>query len=427
MTTTSQPAAQAQAHADRDGDRSNVERLNRLLEHIGADKDEVSNAIQALSDAELVSFGLNAYRMNLLSLFGETWPQEKIAKAAREAAKSKMWGGWEYHHHYLPRLTSTMDAPQLKNLPVDLVRAHLARGRGLVIVSFHQGHMRYIPSDLAHAGIPICMPLARDSFNDYETARIANPGAALWECFKFVNVEDRGGSLALARTLAKGGCVFSTIDGNTGLDGPRGGERRATVRILGSTGRVKDGLIGMAARFGSPILPMIAHTVNGERVCGMAPIIDPGRPLSGEESERFVESAVQDAYSFLGQDLLSFAGEWCGGDLFHHWRVPSAPTSRQIEEVERILTQDLEAGGRVTVNARRIVELPGDRDVVWTDVMTGRCYKLPVEMMDLVGKLSLDSGGVDLDWLNRHADAERSRMWGWMCQLASRDAILSYG
>lgn len=423
---TAAPLAAVPAHADRGNDiRSNIARLEHLQTRGGADKDEVFGAMGALGDAELMQFGLNAYRMNLLSLFGETWSQEKIAKTAREAAIHKMWGGWEYHHHYLPRLTSAPDARQLANLPLNVVGNQLARGRGLVIVSFHLGHMRYIPSDLAHAGILTSVPLARDSFNDYATARGASPDAALWEYFKFVNVEDGGGALALARTLAKGGCVFSTIDGNTGLDGPRGDERRATVTILGSTGRVKDGLISMAARFGAPILPITACTVDGERVCQMAPIVDPGRPLSGEDAKSFVAAAVQDAYSFLGQGLLSSAGEWSGGDLFHQWRVPSPATSRPIEEVERTLMQDLEAGGRVTVNARRIVQLPSDLDIIWTDVMTGRCYKLPVEMTGLTDKLSADSG-VNLDWLNRHTDGVRSRMWGLICQLASRDAIRSY-
>ena len=182
----------------------------------------------------------------------------------------------------------------------------------------------------------------------------------------------------------------------------------------------------MAARFGSPILPMVTHTLNDEPICEMAPIIDPGQPLSGEEARIFVADAVQDAYTLLGRELSSFAGEWCGGDLFHQWRVPSSQTSRQIEEVERTLMQDLELGGRVRINANRILELPSDRDMVWTDVMTGRCYKLPIEMTELVDRLSADSGGVDLDWLNRQNDVERSRIWGVICQLASRDAIRSY-
>lgn len=425
MTLKSQHSVEA--HIDSDGDQSNIVRLNELLSRNDADKDEVLSSIMALSDAELVSFGLNAYRMNIMSLFGEIWSQSRIAEVARGATISKIWLGWEYHHHYLPQLTSTPGELQLKNFPIDLVKRQLAQGRGLVIVSFHQGHMRYIPSDLAHAGIPTCMPLACDSFNDYETARIANPDAVMWTCFKYVNVEERGGSIALARTLAKGGCIFATIDGNTGIDGPRGDDRRAMVQILGSTARVKDGLIRMAARFGSPILPMIAHTVDGEKVCQIASIIDPGRPLSGGEAERFVAAAVQEAYSCLAQDLLSFAGEWCGGDLFHQWRVPSVSTSRQIEEVEHRLTQDLKAGGRVMINTRRIVELPRHNDVVWTDVMTLRCYKLPKEMIGLVDKLSADRGGVDLDWLDRQSDPERSRMWRFMCQLASRDAIQSSG
>lgn len=405
------------------GDRSSIEGLEELMADPAATSDEVLRALQALNDSDLMSFGLAAYRMNLLSLFSDRWSQKEIAETARQAAISKIWGGWEYHHHYLPRLTSAPEPPQLGELPAEMIRNLLEKGRGIVVVSFHLGHMRYIPSDLAHAGISTTLPLARDSFNDYETARVGNPTAALWEHLQFVDVEEGSGTLSLARTLSKGGCVFSTIDGNTGRDGPRGGERRTTVRILGASARVKDGLIRMAARFGSPILLMIAHTVDGKRICTTAPIIDPGGPLSGAEAEHFVGRALQDAYSFLGQSLLSRAGEWCGGDLFHQWRVPSPACNREIEVVEKLLMQELEAGMRIAVNTRRIIQLPGEKEIVWTDVMTGRCYKLPLEMEGLIERLSNDTGGVSLEWLNGHDDLVRSRMWGLMCQLASKDAI----
>ncbi|MGH8081206.1 MAG: hypothetical protein ACREP7_11570 [Lysobacter sp.] len=404
---------------------SNIEHLNRLLGSDDADCAEVEHAVNALSDDELVSFGLNAYRMNLMSLLGPRWPRERVDRAARAAAISKIWLGWEYHHHYLPRLTSQQAPVHLQEFPLDLIRQQLSLGRGLILVSFHQGHMRHIPSDLAHAGITMCMPLARDSFNDYRSAQLANPDAAMWEHFKYANVEDRGGTLALARTLAKGGCIFATIDGNTGIDGPRGDDRRASVRMLDSNARVKDGLLGLAARFGSPVLPIIAHTVEGRRVCSVAPVLDPGGPLAGEDAANFVAEATQRSYSFLADDLLSHADEWCGGDLFHQWRVPDAPTTHGLDEVEQRMSQDLQAGGRVLVNASRIVELPRDNDIVWTDVMTLRCYKLPGGMAELADKLSPERGGVDLEWLEHRAESERSKIWGLMCQLASRDALRS--
>lgn len=398
------------------------ERLDHWLAHGWADKQQVSDAVHALSDAELMKFGLRAYQMNLLSLFGETWSQEKIAARARAAAISKILGGWEYHHNYLPGLTQAPGELQLADIPVDLVKDILARGRGLTIASFHLGPMRYLPSDLAHSGVSLCLPLARDSFKDYDTARKANPDAAVWRGLRVVNVEDNGGSLALAKTLAGGGCVLSTIDGNTGLDGPRGDQRRTTVRILDSTARVKTGLLSMAARFGSPILVMIAQTRGGQRRCRTAPLIDPGRALRGDEGERFAESAAQSAYSFFGTALQEQAGEWSGGDHFHQWRMPVRLPQRDIEEVERLLGRSLGAGGRLAINRRRIVPLNGDGYTIWSDAVSGRCYKLPAEMAGLAEQLSAQ-GGVGLDWLDRHSGPERSRIWTFMCQLAARDAI----
>lgn len=413
-------------HAGEQPGIAHLERLLELGEH--ADKDAVRGAYAALTDAELTAFGLNAYRMNLLSLFGEDWTRDRIDAAARSAAISKLWLGWEYHHHYLPGLRKAPGTAQLKNVPVDLVKTQLGRGRGLIAATFHQGHFRYIPSDLAHAGVPLCIPLAADSFGNYKTAREANPSAALWHHLDFTNVEDRRGALTLARLIAKGGCVFAAIDGNTGIDGPRGEHRRGSIHVLGTEVRVKDGLVRMAARFGTPILPVFAHTIDGERICHTAPLIDPGEPLHGVDAEVFVESATREIYARFGENLLTHAGEWSGGDLFHQWRVPGAAVGHAIEDAERELSRRLAAdGGRAVLNLHRMVELSraNDNDQVWTDAVTLRGYRFPEEMRALIDRLRSDCG-VDIDWLDRHEPQARSRFWRFLCELASRDAVLAH-
>ncbi|WP_123784155.1 hypothetical protein [Corallococcus macrosporus] len=406
---------------------SRVDRVKHLLARSDVSRSEVFDLVHSLSDDELLPFGLRAYRLNLVSLFGRDWPRERIAQAARAAAISKILGGWEYHQHYLPRLTSAPDAPQVNGAHLEQVRALLERGRGVVGVSFHFGHMRYLPSEFAHAGIATHLPLASDSYNDYWTARASNPGAALWKHFEFVDVEARAGAISLAKALARGELVFSTIDGNTGNDGTRGDARRSKVALLGSECRVKNGLFVMAARFGSPVIPMVAHNLDGQRACRLGPVLDPGGPLRGADAERFVEEAVQSAYTFLGEALNAYADEWCGGDLFHQWRLPAPSVTHPANEIEQRLREHLGTGGRVVMDTRRIVELPGENDIVWTDALTGRCYKFPLAIVDLAARLADEGRGVDLRWLDQHPSDVRSRMWSLICQLASRDAVRCHG
>jgi|GEM_PF-3316544 hypothetical protein len=397
--------------------------LEQLLSSDDAEPAEVHERLCALSDDELMHYGLRAYRMNLMALFGGRWSTEAIARAARQAAISKMWLGWEYHHHYLPRLTPEAPPAHLRRLPLDTIRSLLAEGRGLVVATFHLGHMRHLPSDIAHAGIPVLVPLARDAYGNYESARLANPGAAFWQTFRHVCVEENGGTLALARALAKGSCVFSSIDGNTGMDGPRGGDRRSLVNMLDTQVRVKNGVIAMAARFGAPILPIIAATTDGGRTCHVLPAIDPCAPLAGEASERFVETTVRALYAWFGESLLDFASEWCGGDLFHQWRVPRAVREKSLEEVEAQLLGELMEGARIQLDTTRAMPLPGDGNRLFVDVHTMKCYRLPEREADLTGLLLDPRRGVGLDWLDGLEEERRASVWRFLCLMASREIL----
>lgn len=415
------PSMTLRASASSDG------RLARLLSQSGADDAALREGVESATDDELLAFGLRAYRLNLLSLFGSSWSREKIFATARRAAISKILGGWEHHHRYLPGLGAVADRQRLRGTPSDHV-AHLqAQGRGLVVMSFHLGHMRQIATDLVHAGISICAPLAFDAFNNYRTAQIANPSAALWKGLRVVNVEERAGTFALARALAAGTCVFSTIDGNTGLDGPHGNQRRTQVPLLEARARVKTGLFDMAARFGVPLLVVVSHTEGAERVCSAAPVIDPGGPLGGEAAERFVADAIGEAYAFFAETLRDHADEWCGGDLFHQWKVPDRRPPQDLRAVDRTLGTWLAEGGSLIADRRRILPLDGERGLVWSDAVSGKCYQLPEAMSLLVARLLDQDAGIDLQWSACLPEDIRAMSWNHICYLAARGAIIVNG
>jgi hypothetical protein len=397
--------------------------LDELLSSDGADPQEVRQRLFALSDKDMVHYGVLSYRMNLMALLGGRLSPEAIARAARNAAISKMWLGWEYHHHYLLRLDATPPPAQLQRLPVDTVKSLLAQGRGVIIATFHLGHMRHIPSDLAHAGIPIMVPLARDAYGNYESARLNKPDAALWQYFRHVCVEEAAGSLSLARGLARGGCVLSAIDGNTGLDGSRGGDRRSIVTMLETKARVKNGLVAMAARFGVPILPVIATTVDGERICNTSPVIDPRMPLVGDQATGFVEETIGSLYNLFADALLQFPDEWCGADLFHQWRLPRAASDEPAQDVEQRLVDALERHGRASFDTCRMMLLSERGERVFVDVHTMKCYRLPVEQAELADMLQDPHRGIGLDWIDSLGEERRASVWRFLCLLASREAL----
>ncbi len=400
-----------------------VWQVNDLLSSDDADPSEVHARLLALSDDDLAHYGLRSYRMNLMALLGGHMAPDAVLRLAREAAISKLWFGWEYHHHYLSKLDVVPPPPRLQRLPVDAVKGLLAQGRGAIIATFHLGYMRDIPSDLAHAGIPIMVPLARDAYGNYESARLDRPDAALWKCFRHVCVEEAAGSLALARHLARGGCVLSTIDGNTGLDGPRGGDRRSIVNMLGTEARVKNGLIAMAARFGAPIIPVVATTVDGERVCHVFPVADPGRPLTGDEANDFVEGTVRSLYQVLAETLLHAAGDWCGGDLFHQWRLPRGIDEEPLSVAEARLASVLDGHGRAALDLSRLMPLSSRGERVFVDVHSMKCYRLPEEEGEFADLLQDAGRGITRDWLNGLGTARRASVWRFLCVLASRRGL----
>ena len=290
------------------------------------------------------------------------------------------------------------------------------------MITFHQGHFRHLASDLANAGIAMLVPLATDAFREYEAARRANPTAAMWQKFSVVNVEERGGPLKLARVLGKGGCILSTIDGNSGTDGPQGDERRLEVNILGQRAQVKDGLIKLAALFGAPLLPLFAHTVDGKKVCHVGDVIDPGEPLRGADSDDFVQTALTILYAHFSDNVQKHPDEWSGADLFHQWRLPEEHEKQPFSMVEESLTKQLRRGKTLVLNLSRIIELRKDNHIIWTDARSLRGYRIPDEMIPLA--MALGTSGIDETWFEHLSGDSYSRHWQFVCELGTHKAII---
>lgn len=400
--------------------RTSPDDIRSMLSGPG-DAARVRAALSAMSPDQLMAFGLGAYRINLLSLFGGSWSPERIEEAACDAARSKMWGGWHYHHDYLPSLTAQPDGRQVTGIPMDAIADVLSHGRGVLFATFHVGHMRFLASDIAQAGISITMPLADDAFRDYSFAQASNPDAAVWRFMRYVNVEEKGGSLAIARVMARGGGVLSAIDGNTGIDGPHGDDRRAFVRIHQRQAKVKDGLFRMAARFGTPILPLVAVTIDGRMHCISSEVIDPKRSLSNDDADRFVEHALQSAYGMFADAVAAHPGDWCGGDLFHQWRLPEEVEALDADEARDMLAEALADGGRVVLDRSRVVAIADADGALWTDARTMRCYRFPEDLAPLAACLEAD--GVDARWLEALPEITGQRAHALLRQLFARRAL----
>lgn len=402
--------------------QSAINYLESLFSASNPDRKAVHDAVHALSSDDLVAYGLNAYRMNLLSLFSEKWAYEKIEATARQAAICKIWRGWE-HHRYLAQLTSHHGTTQLQHLPIETIKDLLAQGRGLVLVSFHQGHYRYLPTEIARANIPFCLALATDAFADYRKSRSQSPDAALWKYMTFVNVEEVKGPLHLARTLAKGGTILTALDGNTGIDGPRGADARITVDILTCKAQVKTGAIKLAARFGAPVMILSALEKAGEKLVHTGPVIDPGRPLRGRDADIFVEQAIKASYAHFADNVLHHAFEWGGGDLFHQWRIPKKASIRPPDETENMLTTLLAQGRSIKRNTRRIVETRKAGEILWIDAHTLQCFRIPDNMHPFIKHLSPGGRGIDQRWIDRQMREDRTRVHMFLRKFASIDAI----
>jgi lauroyl/myristoyl acyltransferase len=378
------------------------------------DADTVRDTIARLDESALEPLGLGLFYMNLLAALGDRVDPGEVRRLALAAARTKLWRGWEFYHGYMSSLghdPAVATEPRLLDFDPERLRSLLAGGKGLMVCSFHLGDYRHLPTDMALAGLGCTLPLDTRACSDYRQA-IAATGEERIRLVQAVDVEEPGGARALAKALAKHELVFAYVDGNTGTDGPMGDQARTEIEFLGYPVRVKNGLMRLAARFGTPILPVYAVRRGGsdQRDPGTwvaGEVLEPGGALRGEAQESFVREALEHLYRFFETGVREAPEQWETACFYHRWRAGTAP--RPIEEtpadVARRRLEEGIAGGRVLrLDRRWVAEVRRGGASAWADVRTMRAFEVPAERRSLLDRLAADAG-VDREWLAAHGGA----------------------
>lgn len=403
------PPAAGRPRADR------VARVRSFLQDLESDPAGVRAAIASLRLAELRAFNLNPFYLNLLTILGERHSPERVLRHAAAAVRGRLWRGWEFSR-YLSHFDDGSARPRLDAWPTDLVSELLGRGRGLILCSFHLGAYRDLPTDLAIQGLRFTLPLTGEARDQTAAALARSPSRLLPEGHLLANVEERRGSLQVARALAAGGVVFAYPDGNSGQGGPAEEDGRVELELFGLPVRVKSGLARLAARYRTPILPLLALEPEAgvPRVVWAPPIEAPRQPGPG-----FEVYATAALYSFFEQHVLADVEQWEGGCFLHRWRVPP-PVERDhagsspeiLREVVAVLTR----GRTLHLDTRRFAVLRTSRGWLCADTRALETTVDPLAEGRTIAALSATSG-LEGAWLASRDEADRGPVLRFLASL----------
>ena len=368
-----------------------IERVRAFLQTTEGEPAEVEKAIEALTVDDLQAFQVNAFYLNLVSAFGGCFSPAELWKMAADAVRARLWRGWEFTA-YLAHFDSDDAAPRLRGWPHELIADLLARGRGLVVCSFHVGDYRYLPTDLILHGHFLTLPLNKEACEQTATALAAAPSKRIAAGHRRANVEERRGLLQIARALRRGGVLFGYADGNSGLGGPVAAQGRVDAELFGLPVRVKGGLARLAATCRAPILPLVAMP---GRDGGAELVWDPPIEPSGGDQGSEV-AATRRMYAFLERCVADAPAQWESSCFLHRWRVPAERGDLPTGSVEQALSEvdELLADGRsLRLDTRRFAVLPVSGAWLCTDTKTLNSYCDPLDrggtLSALVGERGL--------------------------------------
>lgn len=397
-------AAPAPVATQPDGDPVNP-RVSAYLRDLDAEPAAVHAAIEALTPAELASYGARAYHLNFLSLYGTEWALEEVERASHRALRHKLWRGWEFYagwrrmdralEHEADPSAAARGMTALDGWPAAL-EAIRGAGKSVVLCSLHLGAYRDLPLDLVRLGHRVTVPL-NTSAHEQSSDAVSRTHPALIGRWNLVNVDRPGGSVALARAARRGDLLFAYVDGNTGTDGPWGDQGRTTVRFLGFPLRVKDGMARLAAALGAPLLPVAApRRGGGSAEVRVGEPIDPGGRLKGDAQDRFAHHATQALYDFYEPHVRAAPHEWESMCFMHRWRerpVPAAATPARESSAPA-------AGRAWRIDRRRAAVMDTAAGPVLVNVQSLRSFRVPEWAVGALARLEAEPG-LDEPWLER--------------------------
>ena len=369
--------------------------------------------LEQLSDEAIIRSYQRHYNptyLNLLSVFGEELPNEKIHSLTIDCIKTKLWNECEYYFHLSELIESiksgqTQSSLRLSGWDTSLIRSLLNQGRGLIICSFRFGAIRDVPLELALLGFPILEAVNTPTYEAMQSAT-----ASLGDCrgaenirlLTTVNAEDDRCTVQLVDALKQRNIIGICVEGNTGSDGPWGDTSKSRINFLGHTILAKNGAARLAAALRAPILPLVALK-DGDargRLLFNDPIIPPAG-LRRSENEEFVRASMQTLYALLETHVRRDPAQWEGWSALHRWREPyDVAANDRVNVDSQQIVELLHQARRFRINQRRVAQLPTKDGVMWVDLRTLKGFQNPkwAAPENILATLSQPEG-LDLTWI----------------------------
>ncbi len=419
---------------------STVARVKIYLRDIYVPIRQFTEAVEELSENDLKSFGSDYFYFNLLSIFGGKMQTGEISKLADTCTRLKLSSGW-MHCKYLLDLSRAGSTPSiyLNNWDLDLIRALLAQGKGLIVCTSHLGAFRHIPADLMLFGFKVSLGLDAESalqrktlhnvimrhaaspiqFQNGEASLAGRNGEMSFGGgrIRVLDVEqNKLASIDLVQALRQNEIVVLFSDGNTGLDGPRGGSNREPVTFFGRLCSIKTGIFCLSAASGAPVMHTLAlyedEARTKARVALQHPFLPEQRASEGHR-EYFIANGIATVYRQLETYIQQYPQQWESGCLLHRWRV--APTSDHPPSNGRTDIQEiLKKGGAVRLNDQRVVPIQAGGTQMLLDVETLRVLGVCSDMWPII--VMLYNSQLSQDYLGSEASQNRRQQIGLFLQ-----------